>query len=298
MPSTPSADEAAGGEVVESRAIVPTGAVSWAEIGDAGKSAWLGHRPRNPSEVAAILPRFELGGLNTTVHASRENGRLLEVGCGPGTRSIAMAQAGWEVTAVDPDEEALRVFAARLERDPEAAAVADRLTIRKCFVEDLEPGEPFDAVFAFDFVGNYPGPGDAFSPSATCRRLKSLATHCRSGGLVIMDWLNPFVFWPTVRMTQPTVPVTVDGEAAVIQVKYEPPTFLADPPLVDVVGRYCITYADGSHYEHVVHQSLFWFAPEMILEMAAAAGLELADGAFGVDESAWRVTFRRSAASL
>lgn len=278
---------------LESEEIPTPAVVSWADLGADGTSAWLGHRPRNSSELAAILPRFDLGGLDTQVEAKRETGRLLEAGCGPGTRAIAMAQADWIVTAVDPDEGALAVLAARLERDPAAAAVVDRLTIRNCTIEELEVGEPFDAVFAFDFVANYPGPGDSYSPSATRRRMKSLSEQCRPGGLVIMDWLNPFTFWPSVRMPQTNLPMTVDGEAAVIQVKYEPPTFLADPPLVEVVARYCITYSDGSHYEHVVHQPLFWFCPEMIREMARDAGLVVVDGSFQLDQSAWRVTLER-----
>lgn len=56
-------------------------------------------------------------------------GRLLEVGCGDGTLALALAEAGYDVTGIDP-----------------VAPPGD--LFRRIKLEDLEEAEPYDAVVA------------------------------------------------------------------------------------------------------------------------------------------------------
>ncbi len=68
--------------------------------------------------------------------------RVLELGCGTGTNAIFLAQAGFQVTAVDLSEEALRQARAKAEQ------AGIEVTFLQSDITDLpELGEPFPFVF-------------------------------------------------------------------------------------------------------------------------------------------------------
>lgn len=108
--------------------------------------------------------------------------RLLDVPCGIGRRAVGLAEAGYEVVAVDPNEAAIAGAKARV-----PPATAGRLTFASAPHETL-PGLPsqatFDAVLCLDHaLGRGPGVDDvAF--------LRRLSNHVRPDGLLVMDILN------------------------------------------------------------------------------------------------------------
>jgi len=108
--------------------------------------------------------------------------RLLDVPCGIGRRATGLAEAGYEVVAVDPNE--IGIAAAKGRVPP---AIADRLTFASAPRETL-PGlrsdATFDAVLCLDHaLGRGPGSDDvAF--------LRRLSEHIRPEGLLVVDMLN------------------------------------------------------------------------------------------------------------
>src|SRR5438128_8222956 len=108
--------------------------------------------------------------------------RLLDVPCGIGRRATGLAEAGYEVVAVDPNE--VGIAAARGRMPP---AIADRLTFASAPRETL-PGlrsdATFDAVLCLDHAL---GRGPASDDVAFLRRLSK---HIRPEGLLVVDMLN------------------------------------------------------------------------------------------------------------
>src|SRR3989442_1367271 len=108
--------------------------------------------------------------------------RLLDVPCGIGRRATGLAEAGYEVVAVDPNEIAIAAAKGRV-----PPAIGDRLTFASAPRETL-PGLPshatFEAVLCLDHaLGRGPGSDDvAF--------LRRLSKHIRPDGLLVVDLLN------------------------------------------------------------------------------------------------------------
>jgi SAM-dependent methyltransferase len=83
--------------------------------------------------------------------------RVLEVGCGIGTDTIAFARAGAKVTAVDLSEESLRLVAKRAH----VYGVEDRVTLVRANAErlvDEVPPKPYDLVYSFGVIHHTPHP--------------------------------------------------------------------------------------------------------------------------------------------
>src|SRR2546425_2586143 len=129
--------------------------------------------------------------------------RLLDVPCGIGRRATGLAEAGYEVVAVDPNEIAIAAAKGRV-----PTAIANRLTFASAPRETL-PALPsnatFDAVLCLDHaLGRGPGSDDvAF--------LRRLSKHIRPEGLLVVDLLNrdffasrqrPFAFHTIGSMEQ------------------------------------------------------------------------------------------------
>src|SRR6266571_8780107 len=92
--------------------------------------------------------------------------RVLDVPCGIGRRAVGLAEAGFEVTAVDPNEMGI---AAATERIP--GAVANRLhfaTVPRDALPGLPAGARFDAILCLDHAL---GRGPAADDLAFLRRL-------------------------------------------------------------------------------------------------------------------------------
>jgi SAM-dependent methyltransferase len=84
--------------------------------------------------------------------------RVLEVGCGIGTETIAFARAGAMVTAVDLSEESVQLVAKRAA----AYGLQDRVTPLVANAERLAesvPPTPYDLVYSFGVIHHTPHPG-------------------------------------------------------------------------------------------------------------------------------------------
>lgn len=105
-----------------------TGGWTWDETLFAGTAAYYarGRLPYAPGLADALTGALRLDG----------RGRLLDVGCGPGTLALLLADRFAEVVALDPD--ARMIAAAR--RAAQAAGVADRSTWLQLRAEQLPAG--------------------------------------------------------------------------------------------------------------------------------------------------------------
>lgn len=107
---------------------------------------------------------------------------LLDVPCGIGRRAVGLTEAGFEVTAVDPNE--LAIAAAR-DRIP--GAIANRLHFAAASRDTL-PGLPagtqFDAILCLDHALGRSSTADDIA------LLGRLAVHVRPGGRLVLDLLN------------------------------------------------------------------------------------------------------------
>src|SRR5437867_11740652 len=107
---------------------------------------------------------------------------LLDVPCGIGRRAVGLAEAGFEVTAVDPNEMGI---AAATERIPDA--LVKRLhfaTASRHSLPGLPAGTRFEAILCLDHAL---GRGSTADDTAFLRRL---ATHVRPEGRLVLARLN------------------------------------------------------------------------------------------------------------
>lgn len=100
---------------------------------------------------------------------------LLDVGCGAGLASEALARRGTAVTGLDAAGEALEAARAH------AAASGLPIAYREGLPEHLAEGETFDAVIALEVI-EHVADRDAF--------LAALARAAKPGGLVFLSTLN------------------------------------------------------------------------------------------------------------
>jgi 2-polyprenyl-6-hydroxyphenyl methylase / 3-demethylubiquinone-9 3-methyltransferase len=138
------------------------------------KFSSLAHRWWDPA--GEFRPLHEINPLRLewiARHASLEGARVLDVGCGGGILTEAMARRGAQVTGIDLSDKALRV--AELHLHESGLAVR----YEKAAVEDLS-GE-FDVVTCMELLEHVPDPA---SMVAACARL------VRPGGGVFFSTIN------------------------------------------------------------------------------------------------------------
>jgi len=107
---------------------------------------------------------------------------VLDVPCGIGRRAIGLAEAGFEVTAVDPNEMGI---AAAIERIP--GAVANRLhfaTAPRDALPGLTAETRFDVILCLDHALGRESTADDLA------FLRRLAAYVRPGGRLVLDLLN------------------------------------------------------------------------------------------------------------
>jgi SAM-dependent methyltransferase len=182
--------------------------------------------------------------------AGAPGGKLLDVACGTGRHARAFADLGYEVTAVDINEELLSVG---------RASVGDRVRFLQGDMTQLAvDGRPFDLVTClFDSIGY------AVENDRVVAALRSLARHAAPGGVVVVEFLHA----PAIvvgaspvgvkrreladgRRLLRTSEVTLDLVRMAMEVHYE--LWLAEP--------------DGTtRYANEVQTNRFFAVPEMRL---------------------------------
>ena len=137
---------------------------------------WIGDTPWDsgvtPPEVIAFLDRTPPG-------------KALELGCGTGTNAVAMAQRGWQVTAVDFSARAIQ-HARRKARQARARIHFLRRDASR--LDDMTG--PFD--FALD-IGCF----HSLKPAARSRYVSALTRLLRPQGVYMLyAFLHPVEGWP------------------------------------------------------------------------------------------------------
>jgi ubiquinone/menaquinone biosynthesis C-methylase UbiE len=131
----------------------------------------------------ADLAYHDIDFFNHFIH--RTPSRVLELACGTGRVTIAMAQAGHVIDGLDLSEEMLRVFRAKLSRVP--AEVAARIDLHHGNMADFALDGRYDAIIVpfrgFQALTSY---DDAVSSLAAIRR------HLVPGGIVIIDLFSSY----------------------------------------------------------------------------------------------------------
>lgn len=150
------------------------GGVSWAELGaDARESQSALNRPWFSRRLGPALAEV------TDLHAqlSRPGARILDVGCGGGWSSIALARAYPQASVLGVDVDLPSIDAAR--GTAAAEGLAERVQFLVAEGEALSDTEPFDAAFAFECLHDMPRPVEVLTAMRQSVRPR--------GSVVIMD---------------------------------------------------------------------------------------------------------------
>ena len=149
-----------------------------ADRGELSKFDALAHRfwdPRGEFRPLHLLNPVRLGFV--AEHASLAGARALDVGCGGGLLSEALARSGASVTGIDLAPGMVEV--ARLHAAEEGAAIDYRVASAEELAETL-PGT-FDVITCMEMLEHVPQPQ---------RMLATLAALVRPGGAVFVSTLN------------------------------------------------------------------------------------------------------------
>ncbi len=127
------------------------------------------------SEAEEIMAHLDAAGVPRSA-------RILDVPCGIGKRAFALAERGYRVTAVDPNEVAIAALRARV-----PATLSERLEVRHASRETM-PGPPvsdtFDVLLCLDHAL---GHGSREDDVALLERLRG---HLAQGGLLLLELLH------------------------------------------------------------------------------------------------------------
>ncbi|MGO1524279.1 MAG: class I SAM-dependent methyltransferase [Nesterenkonia sp.] len=104
---------------------------------------WLSNGPSAASSTVPANPYvLQEARAHPDPNANGSSASALEVGCGAGNEALALAQAGWEVTAVDTSAEALRIAADRAA----AQDLSERVTWVEADATSWSPQSHYDLV--------------------------------------------------------------------------------------------------------------------------------------------------------
>ncbi|TMG99968.1 MAG: bifunctional 2-polyprenyl-6-hydroxyphenol methylase/3-demethylubiquinol 3-O-methyltransferase UbiG [Betaproteobacteria bacterium] len=143
------------------------------------KFSALAHRwwdPEGEFRPLHEINPLRLGWIERIVGELR-NKRVLDIGCGGGILSEAMAAKGAHVTGIDLSEKALGV--ARLHKLESAAPVEYRLVAAETLA--AESPNAYDVVTCMEMLEHVPGPASIIAAAGTL---------VRAGGIVVISTLN------------------------------------------------------------------------------------------------------------
>ena len=165
----------------------PASSVSAAEIARFDRLAERWWDPAGPMRPLHQMNPLRVGWADARLSALRALHpdrplRLLDLGCGAGLASEALARLGHDVLGIDAAAEAIAAARAHAASRPAAAAAPGRLSYRVASAETLlAEGLRFDAVTALEVIEH------TTDPAAFMRLLPGLLAP---GGIVILSTLN------------------------------------------------------------------------------------------------------------
>lgn len=204
-------------------------------------------------------------------------GRILDLGCGPGTDDETLGLAGFRVVGIDWS----RVMVDEAQRRIDRAGLNARVDIQHLGIQDLDrlAGEPFDAAYS-----NF-GPLNCVPDLSTAAR--ALARRVRAGGVVVASVIGRVCPWEIalyvcrgdwarvrVRFEGDMVAVPLDGRTA--WTRYYTPREFARP-------------FEAEGFRRVTWRALALAAPPPYLAGFAARHPRLTRGLHRVDDwiGAW-----------
>lgn len=117
-------------------------------------------------------------------YALKQNGEILELGCGTGRVALALTKQGFRITGLDLSEQMLEIFRQKLDKQPE---LKDRISITHgnmaCF--------RFDRKFSL-IIAPYRAFQALTSDSDIQMSLKCIKEHLTDDGLFIINVFNPY----------------------------------------------------------------------------------------------------------
>jgi SAM-dependent methyltransferase len=133
---------------------------------------------------------------------------FLELACGPGDHSLAMARAGLQVAALDRSEEMIAYLA---ERSASAGLEIEAV------VGDMREARP-DFERRFDLAATLIGSVDHLATNADfCKHLRAVARHLKPGGIYVVDMVHPRTVFGVESTTETSWRMERDGLAVEVQ---------------------------------------------------------------------------------
>jgi len=138
-------------------------------------SAWL-YDVDNRDNMYADIPFY-------IDYATKQNGEVLELGCGTGRVALALAKQGFRVTGLDLSEQMLDVFRHKLDAQPE---LKDKVSITHGNMADFSFNRKFSLIIV---------PFGAFlalnDDKDIANSLKCIKEHLTDNGIFIINVFNP-----------------------------------------------------------------------------------------------------------
>jgi SAM-dependent methyltransferase len=213
-------------------------------------------------------------------YANLQQGEILELGCGTGRVSLALASEGFSVTGLDLSKQMLDIFQAKLESKPELTEkitlihgnMAD-FSISKKFALIIAPFRAFQAVTAQEDIEN---------------TLSCVREHLSDNGVFILNVFNPNKDPLDESWCRPEtfIDEITDDQTGIRIARYEcreridPENQIIYPYLA-----YDVTHPDG-HTERLVEplQMKYYYSRQLRAEVEKA-GFEIIDEYSGYDKS-------------
>jgi SAM-dependent methyltransferase len=236
-----------------------------------GNSAWL-YDLDNRDIVKDDIPFY-------IVYARKQQGPVLELGCGTGRVALTLAAEGFDVTGLDLSGDMLDIFREKLDKRPE---IADKITIVHGNMANFDLGRNFAMIIA---------PFRAFQALTEDADIKNclhlVRNHLADSGIFIVNVFNPY------RMLDESwcYPETTQWErhdhasGCYVVKKHWGDKIDVENRVIYPHFAYHVTYPDGRHERIVTDLKLKYYYYDQLREVVEAAGLVISEEFSWYDKS-------------